>query len=197
MSCHLHATSVGCLGRNVKWGPWSLAASTTFVRPVRSSEFSRTFCMLHWAVSALLSVILCSWLSVCTESVCACCEDAAVKASLGLPVGCSLCECMRIILASHGHSQWSLFSHLHCGLDQCFPTAQSVNTPARSALACHWLVKPSSPSLPDPMPCGGVHFLCCRHNAKAGKCAVCEQSTVGIFNVAHDIVKRMKKAKKT
>ena len=35
-----------------------------------------------------------------------------------------------------------------------------------------------------------------RHNAKTGKCAVCEQSTGGTFNVAHDVVKRMNKAKR-
>lgn len=36
---------------------------------------------------------------------------------------------------------------------------------------------------------------CCRHNAKSGKCAVCEQATSGIFNVAHDVLKKMKKLK--
>ena len=35
----------------------------------------------------------------------------------------------------------------------------------------------------------------CRHNAKKGKCAVCEEPTHGIFNIATDILKKMKKAK--
>jgi hypothetical protein len=34
-----------------------------------------------------------------------------------------------------------------------------------------------------------------RHNAKSGKCAACEQPTKGIFNIATDIIKKMKKAK--
>lgn len=34
-----------------------------------------------------------------------------------------------------------------------------------------------------------------RHNSKTSKCAVCEQPTQGIFNVAHEINKKMKKAK--
>jgi RING finger protein 113A len=32
-----------------------------------------------------------------------------------------------------------------------------------------------------------------RHNAKTSKCAVCEQATQGIFNVAQDILKKMKR----
>jgi RING finger protein 113A len=32
-----------------------------------------------------------------------------------------------------------------------------------------------------------------RHNAKTSKCAVCEQPTQGVFNTAHEIIKRMKK----
>lgn len=31
-----------------------------------------------------------------------------------------------------------------------------------------------------------------RHNAKTAKCAVCEQPTQGIFNVAHDIIKKQR-----
>jgi len=41
------------------------------------------------------------------------------------------------------------------------------------------------------------HYFCeacaLKHQAKSAKCAVCEQPTQGIFNVAHDIVKKMKK----
>jgi ribosomal protein L34E len=43
-----------------------------------------------------------------------------------------------------------------------------------------------------------VLFLCtalCRRNTKNGKCAACEQPTQGIFNIATDILKKMKKAK--
>jgi ribosomal protein L34E len=35
----------------------------------------------------------------------------------------------------------------------------------------------------------------CRRNTKNGKCAACEQPTQGIFNIATDILKKMKKAK--
>ena len=40
-----------------------------------------------------------------------------------------------------------------------------------------------------------VFFCGCRNNAKTGKCAVCSAATQGIFNVAQDIVRKMKKAK--
>lgn len=40
------------------------------------------------------------------------------------------------------------------------------------------------------------HYFCehcaLKHNSKSGKCFVCEQPTQGIFNVAHDIVKKVK-----
>jgi RING finger protein 113A len=40
------------------------------------------------------------------------------------------------------------------------------------------------------------HYFCeqcaLQHNAKTSKCFVCEQPTGGIFNVAHDIVRREK-----
>jgi len=43
------------------------------------------------------------------------------------------------------------------------------------------------------------HYFCekcaLKHNSKTSKCAVCEQPTQGIFNVAHEIVKKMKKVK--
>eukprot|EP00798_Chlamydomonas_sp_ICE-L_P001066 gene1066-3924_t len=42
------------------------------------------------------------------------------------------------------------------------------------------------------------HYFCqscaLKHHAKGGKCAICDQSTQGIFNVAQDIVKKMKAA---
>lgn len=34
-----------------------------------------------------------------------------------------------------------------------------------------------------------------RHNMKTGKCAACDQPTQGIFNIATDILKKMKQAK--
>lgn len=39
-------------------------------------------------------------------------------------------------------------------------------------------------------------FACTLHrrNAKTGKCATCEQQTQGIFNLATDILKKVKKA---
>lgn len=44
------------------------------------------------------------------------------------------------------------------------------------------------------------HYFCetcaLKHNMKTGKCAVCLESTNGIFNIAHDIVKKQKKQKK-
>ena len=43
------------------------------------------------------------------------------------------------------------------------------------------------------------HYFCekcaLKHNAKSAKCYVCEKATRGIFNVAQDVVKRMKKQK--
>lgn len=47
------------------------------------------------------------------------------------------------------------------------------------------------PHLPPPSPTSA----CCRHNAKTGKCAACEQPTQGIFNVATDVLRKMKKLK--
>eukprot|EP00210_Caulerpa_lentillifera_P005390 g5152.t1 len=52
-------------------------------------------------------------------------------------------------------------------------------------------------STPVVTPC--KHYFCetcaLEHNKKSPKCAVCEKATRGIFNVAHDIVKQMKKRK--
>lgn len=43
------------------------------------------------------------------------------------------------------------------------------------------------------------HYFCekcaLKHNTKSPKCYVCEKATRGIFNVAHDVIKRMKKQK--
>lgn len=42
-------------------------------------------------------------------------------------------------------------------------------------------------------PCVAMHL--CRHNTKTGKCAACEQPTQGIFNIATDILKKIKQGK--
>ncbi len=43
------------------------------------------------------------------------------------------------------------------------------------------------------------HYYCeqcaLQHNAKSSKCFVCGQSTGGIFNVAQDIMRRVKRKK--
>ncbi|KAI3438125.1 hypothetical protein D9Q98_000566 [Chlorella vulgaris] len=48
----------------------------------------------------------------------------------------------------------------------------------------------------DPVVTKCKHYFCehcaLQHNAKTAKCFVCEQATGGIFNVAHDIVRREK-----
>ena len=48
----------------------------------------------------------------------------------------------------------------------------------------------------DPVVTKCRHYFCehcaLRHNAKTKKCFVCEQPTSGIFNVAHDIIKKVK-----
>ncbi len=48
----------------------------------------------------------------------------------------------------------------------------------------------------DPVVTRCKHYFCERcalqHNARSGKCAVCEAPTQGIFNVAHDIKRKVK-----
>ena len=48
----------------------------------------------------------------------------------------------------------------------------------------------------DPVVTRCRHYFCERcalqHNARSGKCAVCEAPTQGIFNVAHDIKRKVK-----
>ena len=48
----------------------------------------------------------------------------------------------------------------------------------------------------DPVVTRCKHYFCeqcaLQHNAKTAKCFACEQPTGGIFNVAHDIVRREK-----
>lgn len=48
----------------------------------------------------------------------------------------------------------------------------------------------------DPVVTKCRHYFCeqcaLQHNAKSSKCFVCEQPTGGIFNVAHDILRREK-----
>jgi ribosomal protein L34E len=46
------------------------------------------------------------------------------------------------------------------------------------------------------LPCMSLDLLALyRRNTKNGKCAACEQPTQGIFNIATDVLKKMKKAK--
>lgn len=44
------------------------------------------------------------------------------------------------------------------------------------------------------------HYFCeacaLQHNAKSAKCFVCEAPTQGIFNVAHDIKRKLKQKQK-
>lgn len=51
----------------------------------------------------------------------------------------------------------------------------------------------------DPVVTRCKHYFCescaLKHNTKTGKCAACEQPTQGIFNVATDILKKLKAAK--
>ena len=53
----------------------------------------------------------------------------------------------------------------------------------------------------DPVVTRCKHYFCetcaLRHNSlNKGKCAICEQPTNGIFNVANDIIKKVKEQKK-
>ena len=52
----------------------------------------------------------------------------------------------------------------------------------------------------DPVVTQCKHYFCeqcaLKHNAKSGKCFVCEKSTRGIFNVANDILKKVQQKKK-
>lgn len=67
--------------------------------------------------------------------------------------------------------------------------------------ACYICRKPWT-ELRDPVVTRCKHYFCeacaLRHNAlNKSKCAVCEQPTNGIFNVAYDIVKKVKEQKRT
>lgn len=52
----------------------------------------------------------------------------------------------------------------------------------------------------DPVVTRCKHYFCeqcaLKHNAKSKRCFVCEQPTHGIFNMAHDITKRVAERKK-
>ncbi len=51
----------------------------------------------------------------------------------------------------------------------------------------------------DPVVTRCKHYFCeqcaLKHNAKTGKCQVCEQPTNGIFNIAHDIAAKAREKK--
>ena len=62
--------------------------------------------------------------------------------------------------------------------------------------ACYICRKPWA-EVRDPVVTRCKHYFCepcaLRHNSlNKGKCAVCEQPTNGIFNVAYDVVKKLK-----
>jgi RING finger protein 113A len=66
--------------------------------------------------------------------------------------------------------------------------------------ACYLCRKPWA-EIRDPVVTRCKHYFCetcaLRHNSlNKGKCAICEQPTNGIFNVANDIVKKVKVQKK-
>ena len=66
--------------------------------------------------------------------------------------------------------------------------------------ACYICRKPWS-EVRDPVVTRCNHYFCetcaLRHNSlNRGKCAVCEQPTNGLFNVANDIIKKAKEQKK-
>ena len=64
--------------------------------------------------------------------------------------------------------------------------------------ACYICRRPWS-ECQDPVVTRCKHYFCeqcaLQHNAKSKKCAVCEEATGGIFNVANDILKREKENK--
>lgn len=65
--------------------------------------------------------------------------------------------------------------------------------------ACFICRKPWA-EVQDPVVTKCKHYFCeqcaLQHNAKSSKCFVCEQPTGGIFNVAHDILKKEKERKR-
>ncbi|WIA16526.1 hypothetical protein OEZ85_013203 [Tetradesmus obliquus] len=65
--------------------------------------------------------------------------------------------------------------------------------------ACYICRKPWQECKSDPVVTKCRHYFCescaLKRNTKNGKCAACEQPTQGIFNIATDILKKVKKAK--
>ncbi|KAF8065524.1 zZinc finger CCCH domain-containing protein 1 [Scenedesmus sp. PABB004] len=65
--------------------------------------------------------------------------------------------------------------------------------------ACYICREPWAECKSDPVVTRCKHYFCeacaLKRNAKTGKCAACDQPTQGIFNVAADVVKKLKKAK--
>eukprot|EP00878_Enallax_costatus_P042956 GHUV01050485.1.p1 GENE.GHUV01050485.1~~GHUV01050485.1.p1 ORF type:complete len:187 (+),score=39.71 GHUV01050485.1:107-667(+) len=64
--------------------------------------------------------------------------------------------------------------------------------------ACYICRHPWHECKGDPVVTKCRHYFCescaLKRNAKNGKCAACDQPTQGIFNIATDIIKKMKKA---
>lgn len=65
--------------------------------------------------------------------------------------------------------------------------------------ACYICRKPWAECSSEPVITKCKHYFCescaLKRNTKTGKCATCEQQTQGIFNLATDIIKKMKKQK--
>ena len=65
--------------------------------------------------------------------------------------------------------------------------------------ACYVCRKPWE-EVADPVVTRCKHYFCeacaLQHNAKSAKCSVCEAPTQGIFNVAHDIKRKLKQKQK-
>lgn len=65
--------------------------------------------------------------------------------------------------------------------------------------SCHYVACACTTRLPPADVCPLLSCISrmwlCRHNTKTGKCAACEQPTQGIFNIATDILKKIKQGK--
>lgn len=65
--------------------------------------------------------------------------------------------------------------------------------------AC-WICRQPWEQCTDPVVTKCGHHFCeqcaLKHNARSSKCAVCEQPTAGIFNVAHDIARKVRDKKR-
>lgn len=85
------------------------------------------------------------------------------------------------------------------GKDGEEPSSSNSDKEDELPFACYICRRPWK-EVADPVVTRCKHYFCehCafRHNAKSKKCFVCEQPTNGIFNVAQDIVKKVKEERK-